>query len=97
MTMRAAAFVALLSLAHATAALAMDPGPYKAEFKRNCTGDYLTYCGNLSPDGPEVQACFKQHKAELSPSCQSTIAAYQKATKGGRVEASASPNDGRRR
>lgn len=78
-------------LAPATAALAVDPGPFKAEFKRHCTGDYLTYCGNLSPDGPEVQACFKQNSAKLSANCQATITAYQKATKNGRAEAAATP------
>jgi hypothetical protein len=83
MPMRTAALAALLTLASAGSALAVDTGPFKAEFKRNCTGDYMTYCGNLSPDGPEVQACFKENKAKLSQNCQATIANFQKSQKRG--------------
>ena len=38
------------------AALAEPVVVDRAVLKQYCTGDYLTYCGNLSPDGPEVQA-----------------------------------------
>ncbi|KMO20960.1 hypothetical protein [Methylobacterium platani] len=63
----------------AGAALAEPAAIDRTVLKQYCTGDYLTYCGNLSPDGPEVQACFRQNKAKLSPNCQAAIASYVKA------------------
>jgi hypothetical protein len=57
--------------------------PDRAALKQYCTGDYLTYCGNFPPDGPEVQACFKQNKAKLSGPCQAAIVSYTKAQRRG--------------
>ncbi len=51
--------------------------------KQHCTGDYLTYCGNFPPDGPEVQACFRHNKAKLSPECQAAITSYMKGQRKG--------------
>lgn len=65
------------------AALAEPVVVDRAVLKQYCTGDYLTYCGNLAPDGPEVQACFRQNKAKLSPNCQAAIASYVKAQRRG--------------
>jgi hypothetical protein len=28
--------------------------------KKYCTGDYMTYCGNLPPESPEVDRCFEK-------------------------------------
>ncbi|GJD51801.1 hypothetical protein OPKNFCMD_4560 [Methylobacterium crusticola] len=80
--MRVAAALALTSTA-ALAAPAPGPTPDRAALKQYCTGDYLTYCGNLPPDSPEVHACFRQNKAKLSPNCQAAIASYVKAQRRG--------------
>jgi len=65
------------------AALAEPVLADRAVLKQYCTGDYLTYCGNLAPDGPEVQACFRQNRAKLSPNCQAAITSYVKAQRKG--------------
>ncbi|MGY2050892.1 hypothetical protein [Methylobacterium sp. JK268] len=78
--------IALALALSSTAALAapqQTPVPDRALLKQHCTGDYLTYCGDLPPDGPEVQACFRQNKAKLSQNCQSAIASYVKAQRRG--------------
>ncbi|AWN52604.1 hypothetical protein [Methylobacterium sp. 17Sr1-1] len=64
-------------------ALAQSAMVDRAVLKQYCTGDYLTYCGNLSPDGPEVQACFRHNKSKLSPDCQAAISSYMKAQRKG--------------
>ncbi|MBX9931342.1 MAG: cysteine rich repeat-containing protein [Methylobacterium sp.] len=58
------------------------PAPDRAALKRHCTGDYLNYCGDIDPDSPEVQACFKKNKPQLSAACQAAIGSYTKAQKG---------------
>lgn len=45
----------------------------RAALKARCGGDYATFCGDLPPDGPEVQACFRKNMADLSPACRSEI------------------------
>ena len=45
--------------------------------KKYCTGDYLTYCGNLSPDDPAMDACFEKNWQKLSENCRRAIDAYQ--------------------
>ena len=70
--------VALLATATAAVAAPAAPAPNREALRQFCTGDYLTYCGDLSPDGPEVQACFKRNKASLSPNCRAAIASYAK-------------------
>ncbi|MFH6780994.1 MULTISPECIES: hypothetical protein [Methylobacterium] len=72
-----------LILVLTTGAALAQPMVDRAVLKQYCTGDYLTYCGNLSPDGPEVQACFRQNKAKLSPDCQAAITSYVKAQRRG--------------
>ena len=44
--------------------------------KKFCTGDYLTYCGNLSPDDPATDQCFKTNWKKLSENCRRAIDAY---------------------
>jgi len=81
MTVRSLALAVALSLASAGSALAVDLGPFKSELKKQCTNDYLKFCGNLDPDGPEVAACFKQNRAQVNPGCNSAISNFQKAQK----------------
>jgi len=73
----------ILQTGVALAAPAASPTVDRTTLRQFCTGDYLTYCGDLSPDGPEVQACFKQNKPKLSPNCQAAITAYTKGQKRG--------------
>ncbi|NEU14009.1 3',5'-cyclic-nucleotide phosphodiesterase [Methylobacterium sp. BTF04] len=47
--------------------------------KKYCTGDYLTYCGNLSPDDPAMDKCFQANWKKLSENCRRAIDAYQAA------------------
>ncbi|ACA20540.1 conserved hypothetical protein; putative exported protein [Methylobacterium sp. 4-46] len=77
------ALVLALTSTGALAAPVQTPAPDRAALKQFCTGDYLTYCGNFPPDGPEVQACFKQNKAKLSQTCQAAITGYVKAQRKG--------------
>ena len=44
--------------------------------KKYCTGDYLSYCGNLNPDDPATDACFKSNWKKLSENCRRAIDAY---------------------
>ena len=53
----------------------MSPQDQQA-LQDNCAGDYLRFCGQYSPDGPEVEQCFKANNKELSPGCQTAIKAY---------------------
>lgn len=46
--------------------------------KKYCTGDYLTYCGNLSPDDPAVDKCFQVNWTKLTENCRRAIDAYEK-------------------
>ena len=44
--------------------------------KKYCTGDYLTYCGNLDPDDPATDKCFQTNWTKLSENCRRAIDAY---------------------
>jgi len=44
--------------------------------KKYCTGDYLSYCGNLDPDDPATDQCFKTNWTKLSENCRRAIDAY---------------------
>ncbi|WP_264046413.1 3',5'-cyclic-nucleotide phosphodiesterase [Methylobacterium flocculans] len=46
--------------------------------KKYCTGDYLTYCGNLSTDDPALDKCFQTNWTKLSENCRRAIDVYQK-------------------
>nr|WP_137828307.1 hypothetical protein [Methylobacterium sp. L1A1] len=61
--------LATSGLVVAQSAFAMD----REALKARCSGDYATYCGNLPPDGDEVQACFRKNMANLSPACRTEI------------------------
>ncbi|GJD34475.1 3',5'-cyclic-nucleotide phosphodiesterase [Methylobacterium aerolatum] len=45
--------------------------------KKYCTGDYLSYCGNLSPDDPATDACMQKNWKALSENCRRAINAYE--------------------
>lgn len=57
--------------------------PDRAALKASCGGDYATFCGDLAPDGPEVQACFRKNLADLSPACRAEIGRREKSGKKG--------------
>jgi hypothetical protein len=46
------------------------------QLKQYCTGDYLTYCGNLAPDDPATDRCMQTNWAKLSENCRRAIDAY---------------------
>ncbi|CAO4148369.1 3',5'-cyclic-nucleotide phosphodiesterase [Methylorubrum aminovorans] len=55
----------------------------RAALKASCGSDYATFCGDLAPDGPEVQACFRKNLADLSPACRAEIGRREKSGKKG--------------
>lgn len=75
------AFALLLTSSAALAAPAAAPAADREALRKHCTGDYLSYCGDLAPDSAELRACFKTNKAKLSPNCQAAITSYTKAQK----------------
>ncbi|MGU3545652.1 hypothetical protein [Methylobacterium sp. A52T] len=58
-----------------------QPQASQENLKRHCIGDYLEHCGQFSPDGGEVQACFRERAGLLTPNCSMAIAAYQEEQK----------------
>ena len=72
MTPSKAAFLAL-GLCLAPAAGLAQQSPAREALKRACTGDYMEYCSEHAPGGPEVEACFKSNLKKLSPA----ITAYK--------------------
>ncbi|MER2268471.1 3',5'-cyclic-nucleotide phosphodiesterase [Methylobacterium oxalidis] len=76
-----------LGFASALAAPALaDPAPQTKRgnetLKKYCTGDYLTYCGNLAPEDPATDACFETNWKKLSENCRRAIDAYQRSQPG---------------
>ncbi|WP_227440410.1 cysteine rich repeat-containing protein [Methylobacterium sp. W2] len=47
------------------------------DLKKYCTGDALTYCGNISPDDPAMDECFKKNRDKISENCRRAIDAYE--------------------
>ena len=72
----------LAAFAAGTSASA-DPAPQTKRgnetLKKYCTGDYLTYCGNLAPEDPATDACFPKNWTTLTENCRRAIDAYEKA------------------
>ncbi len=58
-----------------------QPQANQENLKRYCIGDYLDHCSQFSPDGLDVQACFREKAALLTPNCSGAIAAYQEEQK----------------
>ena len=75
-----------LGLAISVALLAATPGLAAKrgndDLKRYCTGDAMTFCGNVDPDSKAMDACFEKHRKEMSENCRRAIDAYQ--AKGGK-------------
>ncbi|GJD58903.1 hypothetical protein [Methylobacterium dankookense] len=75
-------FVVTLTIAFAAVGLDARAGspskPDREALKARCSGDYATYCGDLPPDGPEVQACFRKNMADLSPACRTEIGRHER-------------------
>jgi hypothetical protein len=46
------------------------------ELKKYCTGDALKLCGDIDPDDPAMDACFKKNRANLTENCRRAIDAY---------------------
>lgn len=65
-----------LAMAMTASAVAQTSAERQA-LQDNCTRDYFMHCAGLSPDGPEIRACFKRNRAKLSQGCNSAIAAYE--------------------
>ncbi|MHC2018894.1 3',5'-cyclic-nucleotide phosphodiesterase [Methylobacterium sp. WCS2018Hpa-22] len=74
----ALATMAMFSSAAAFAQAAPQTKRGNETLKKYCTGDYLTYCGNLSPDDPAVDKCFQTNWTKLSENCRRAIDAYEK-------------------
>jgi hypothetical protein len=71
---RTAAALALMFAFQSMSVQAGEPTQAdRAALKARCGGDYATFCGNLPPDGLEVQAYFRMNMANLSPACCSEI------------------------
>ncbi len=68
--------LALTGLAIAGSAQAVESKRGNDVLKKYCTGDYLSYCGNLSPDDPATDACFKRNFSKISENCRRAINAY---------------------
>jgi hypothetical protein len=62
-------------------------GPEMEAMKVNCGGDYLRLCAGMKPGGPEVKACFKRNRQNLSQGCSQAIAAYERSRAGSSGEA----------
>jgi len=49
---------------------------YKAALRQYCTSDHFNRCCEFDEGLPDVDACFKQNMAKLSPDCQKVIHSY---------------------
>lgn len=56
--------------------------PGMEAMKANCGADYLRLCAGMRPGGPEVKACFKRNRSNLSEGCSKAIAAYERTRAG---------------
>lgn len=79
--------VVALAIAFSAVALGATAGslskPDREALKARCSGDYAAYCGDLPPDGPEVQACFRKNMADLSPACRTEIGRQERSGRKG--------------
>jgi hypothetical protein len=77
--------IAALVLAFATHGGGMQTGSLsksdRAALTASCGGDYAIFCGDLAPDGSEVQACFRKNLADLTPACRAEIGRSEKSGK----------------
>ena len=79
--MRPTLLLAAALLGTPAAALAQSAAPQTKRgnetLKKYCTGDYLTYCGNLATDDPALDKCFQTNWSKLSENCRRAIDVYQ--------------------
>ncbi|GEO99556.1 3',5'-cyclic-nucleotide phosphodiesterase [Methylobacterium haplocladii] len=68
--------LAAIALAVTTSAQAVESKRGNETLKKWCTNDYLVYCGNISPDDPAMDACFKTNWTKLNENCRRAIDAY---------------------
>lgn len=73
--------LAALPLSLPGSAWAQDADPMEA-MRANCAGDYLRLCAGMSPEGPEVKACFRRNRPNLSEGCSRAISAYERGLEG---------------
>lgn len=59
-------------------AVVAQEGPEMEAMRASCGGDYLRLCAGMKPGGPEVKACFKRNRPNLSEGCSRAIAAYER-------------------
>lgn len=69
--------VSLLVLA-AVPVSAATPKHGSKELQRYCSGDAATFCGDVDPSSPKMNACFKKHMSQLSENCRRAITAYKR-------------------
>jgi hypothetical protein len=53
--------------------------------RQSCRGDYQSYCSDVPPGGKASLQCLQDHTANLSPACQSALAAMSGAGNTGRA------------
>jgi hypothetical protein len=70
----ALSMVALVSFV--TEAAAVSPRVVSA-----CTSDYLTYCSQHDPDGPDVRRCMRVNGLKLSTGCLNALIAAGEVSK----------------
>jgi hypothetical protein len=71
------AAVPLLALAVAPVS-ATAPEHGNKELQRYCSGDAATFCGDVDPSSPKMNACFKANMSQLSENCRCAITAYKR-------------------
>ncbi|WP_313898917.1 3',5'-cyclic-nucleotide phosphodiesterase [Methylobacterium sp. E-025] len=74
--MRVAPLAFVLTLAAVPALAAPTSTRGNADLKKYCTGDALKLCGDIDPDDPAMDACFKKNRGALTENCRRAIDAY---------------------
>jgi hypothetical protein len=67
---------AVVALVAAPALAAPESKRGNADLKKYCTGDALKLCGDIDPDDPAMDACFKKNRGNLTENCRRAIDAY---------------------
>lgn len=70
------ATIPLLVLAVAPVSAAA-PKHGNQDLKRYCSGDAATFCSDVDPGGPEMNACFRRNMSKLSQGCRRAISSYK--------------------
>lgn len=75
------AFVSILMLGGATAAVAEPTADQQAAIKANCRSDFMANCMGVPRGGKEARQCLQNNLASLSAGCQQAIKAIAAAAK----------------